>query len=83
MEPSEKATKVPRTIKEVREFFEALSTATDSVSDPRWIKSVQKFAKSIQQWLAGTRSDKAACKAIDRLLASTPEPEPDEPESIE
>ena len=73
MAPSGKAPKTPLSIREVREFFETLSTATGSVEDPTWIPAVQRFAKDFGSFLAGTKSAKAACKAIGRLLAATQE----------
>lgn len=73
MVPSGKTPKLPLSIKEVRSFFETLATADDSVEEAVWIHAVQKFAKDVQSWLAGKKSDKAMCKAIGKLLAGTPE----------
>jgi ParB-like chromosome segregation protein Spo0J len=73
MAPSGKSPKLPLSIKEVRSFFETLTTADDSVEEAAWIPAVQKFAKDVQSWLAGKKSDKSMCKAIGKLLAGTPE----------
>ena len=77
MAPSGKTPKLPLSIKEVRQFFETLSTSDDSVEEAVWIPAVQKFAKDVQSWLAGKKSDKAMCRAIGKLLAGTPEKEGD------
>lgn len=77
-QPMAPATAVPKralTAKEVREFFEGLSKATDVADEAAWAKPIQKFAKDALAWLAGTRSDKALIKALNRLLAGTPEKE--------
>jgi len=73
MAPSGKSPKLPLSIKEVRSFFETLTTADDSVEEAAWIPAVQKFAKDVGSWLAGKKSDKSMCKAIGKLLAGTPE----------
>jgi ParB-like chromosome segregation protein Spo0J len=80
MAPSGKAPKTPLSIREIRKFFEDLAVATDSVDDPAWIPAVQRFAKDFGAFLAGTKSEKAARKAISRMLATTPETGPAEAE---